>query len=240
MASVSPVLAERDPSIIRWFPTLSRTRRLALSRIEQAIEADMVLRDGSFQFDDDHNFKHLFRSYSSRTLHMIADNFAEAGPDGIVSFISSEKGRYPESNEMRLRAIISYKRIIESVINEPILGGYRPRTQRVFLDQIVGEAAWYHTDFMRHEDLSAIAGETRARFEAVLTVLCGTALDEGTFSRCGQMSPELASLTMSRPDRAHDIVKYQQDRGMPLRDMDAAAVSEFLDDPSPVLAVGVL
>ena len=236
--STSPYLSERDPLVVRMFPIFSRRRREVLRRVDLAIEKD--LRDhgkwnNTLIPEINVPLLNIVRDYSTRTFELALDRFGGPDQPGIMDFFEA-----CGPDEMFVRELLSYYVVMRANISPSdirILWDTHPSV-RAEISALFTSARSQHMDFMRNEDLSILTGSVRTRFEALLIILASNVRYKERYSL--SMSRELSALVQDRPERAHDIIKYQRDRRLELIDVDAEAVREYLDTPSTALSDGLL
>lgn len=239
MRGMSAVLAEYDPAALRYLPFLSRRRRSAVAAINEHIKADSqaagvngLVIDGTKIAPFGEPVEKIIPRYSTRTLEMINSYFDATHGVETVNFLKAGA-----NDELLIRAGLSYREVIESALTDD--EDFSIRRYWSGLASVFRAAKSSDREFFRYQDLSAMEGELRTEFEALLIVLVSN-LRSRRWDDSTYMSQRLANLIRSRPERAHDIVQYQRDRDLELKDMSASAVKEYLDGPVVSLNRGML
>ena len=248
--SRSAVLAERDPAALRHLPFFSRRRRSALTAINEYIEHDahekgfnVLVAYKNKMVPVTKPARKMLPKFSTLTLEMINDYFDSSQGVGIIHFLTS--GARVNCDEMLVRAMLAYRDVIKSALppdDESLNQERRGVTQEIYRSDIhtaVRIAKSSARELFRYEDVSMLEDELRSGFEALLVVLVSS-FSASRFTGKEHLSQRMANLIGSRPDRAHDIVQYQRDRGLELREMSASAVKEYLDTPAASLNQGLL
>lgn len=234
----SVILAERDAAYARYFPKLNKRRRNVLKMVSENAGFDVSGKRANELPHGVNGYRDVVRLMSNRTLEMALEEFN--GGSDMALFLGSVN-RFYSDEEMLTRFILSYGDTLRTVLPAGIVLGLwiDPNSIRLNVRNIFRAAKSAHREFFRYEDTSVMKGETRDQFEAIVVVLAKNfhGMRHGEEPR---MPSKLATLLMEHPERAYDILSYQDERNVPLDKINVKALIEYLDAPAVSLSSGVL
>lgn len=236
------VPAERDPALVRHMPFFSKRRKRVLERLETTVGGSYKRKNTPYF--QTVNLKRAVEEMSTRTLEIALDHFGgEHQPIMIRFFICAEQ-YFPSvhskrPDEMLVRAVLSYRDAFEKVIPDDRAKYLFTSPEAAGIDarEVFRMAKSSHGEFLSYEDLSAMDGDVRVRFEAMLMILAFNMFET---EEQAYISNRMTEVIIGHADRVDDILQYQRDRSLTLRTMEEDALREYLDTPSPSLGSGML
>jgi hypothetical protein len=240
MNHYSVVLAERDAAYARYFPMLTKRRRNILKRINENLGFNVLEKRDGWLPRGISEYRDIVRRMSTRTLEMALDEFSGEDDHSMILFLETAD-RYYQDEEMLLRFVLSYGDAIRSVLSDADANTMwtNPYYFNLSLRNVFRTSKAAHREFFRYEDQSAMPSETRAQFEAIVTVLAKNfyGAQRGYEPR---MPSKLVELLMEQPELAHDILAYQEDRNIALSQIGVKGFIEYLNAPVTSLRSGIL